>query len=396
MIDNKHRLPIIHSLLDTDLYKLTMMQVVLHRFPGAMVTYQFKCRTPGVDLAVFQSEIQSEIEHYCSLNFKEDELAFLKKMSFFKDDFIEFLRIFRPYSSYLTLAKKDTELSITIAGPWLHTILFEVPLLSIVNEVYFRNTYPDLDMTEAMRRLNKKMKLVQSRQLTAFKFFDFGTRRRFSKDWQYYVLARLMQTVPENFSGTSNVLFAKQFGIKAIGTMAHEYIQACQALGPRLAYSQKFAFENWAQEYRGDLGIALSDTYGVDPFIRDFDLYFCKLFDGARQDSGDPVVWAQKMIAHYRSMRIDPKTKLLVFSDSLTFPLAFKLWDLFCDHSRLAFGIGTNLMNDIGRLTLDIVIKMVACNGQPVAKISDTPSKMMSCDTSYLQYLKQVFQINHP
>lgn len=371
-----------------------MMQVVLHRFPGAMVEYLFKCRTPNIDLGQFKAEIQKEIEHYCQLRFTEDELDYLKKFPFFKDDFVEFLRIFQPHSDYVEITEADG-FGIVIKGPWLHTILFEVPLLAIVNEVYFRHMSNESDFEEGNRRLTDKLQLLKEyEQVENFHFSDFGTRRRYSKDWQSHVLTRLKEEVPHNLAGTSNVYFAKKFGMKPIGTMAHEYIQACQSLGPRLLYSQQFAFENWAQEYRGDLGIALSDTYGTDAFLRDFDMYFCKLFDGVRHDSGDPFQWAERIIAHYESMKVDPKTKTLVFSDSLTFPVALELWLRFSGKTKLAFGIGTNLMNDVGMKSIDIVIKMIECNGQPVAKISDVPGKTMCRDESYLKYLKEVFKIS--
>ena len=175
--------------------------------------------------------------------------------------------------------------------------------------------------------------------------------------------------------------------------MAHEYLQACQAVGPRLRDSQVFAFNMWAREYRGDLGIALSDVCGMDAFLRDFDLFFCKLFDGVRHDSGDPFEWGEKLIAHYQKMRIDPRTKTMVFSDSLNVPLAIRLYEYFKGRSQTAFGIGTNLTNDLGYEPLQIVIKMTRCNGQPVAKISDEPSKAMDYDPSYVAYLREVFQV---
>jgi nicotinate phosphoribosyltransferase len=192
------------------------------------------------------------------------------------------------------------------------------------------------------------------------------------------------------------VLFAKELGLRPMGTMAHEYLQACQALGPRLRDSQVFGFEKWAQEYRGDLGIALSDVYGVNAFLRDFDMYFCKLFDGARHDSGDPFAWGERMIAHYRANRCDPRSKLLIFSDGLTIPRCVELFERFRGRIQLAFGVGTNLTNDLGPQALPIVIKMVACNGQPVAKISDTPGKTMVQDQGYLAYLRQVFDLPLP
>jgi nicotinate phosphoribosyltransferase len=173
--------------------------------------------------------------------------------------------------------------------------------------------------------------------------------------------------------------------------MAHEYMQACQALGPRLRDSQTFAFDKWAQEYRGDLGIAIADTYGLQAFLRDFDMYFCKLFDGARHDSGDPFDWGEKLIAHYRRNRVDPRTKQLIFSDQLSFPLAIEIARRFHGRARTSFGIGTNLTNDLGYEAINIVIKMTECNGQPVAKVSDAPGKTISKDAGYLAYLRQVF-----
>ena len=189
-------------------------------------------------------------------------------------------------------------------------------------------------------------------------------------------------------------MLAMRYGLRPLGTMAHEYLQACQALGPRLRDSQIFAFETWAREYRGDLGIALSDVYGLDAFLRDFDMYFCKLFDGARHDSGDPFEWGERLIRHYTANRVDPASKTLVFSDSLTFDLMKALYRRFHERVVVRFGIGTNLTNDLGYKPLAIVIKMVGCNGQPVAKLSDDPGKNMVTDHDYLQYLRKVFDIS--
>jgi len=202
--------------------------------------------------------------------------------------------------------------------------------------------------------------------------------------------------VTGTFAGTSNVLYAMKLGLTPLGTMAHEYLQACQALGPRLRDTQVYGFEVWAKEYRGDLGIALSDVYGMNAFLRDFDLYFCKLFDGARHDSGDPFSWGGRMLQHYRDNRVDPLSKVLIFSDSLTVPRIIELYERFHGRCQLAFGIGTNLTNDLGYEPLQIVIKMTRCNGQPVAKLSDAPGKNMCNDEKYLAYLRQVFNIAAP
>lgn len=400
---------IITSLLDTDLYKFTMMQVVLHQFPSAQVEYKFKCRNPGVALAPFAEEIRTEIKALCSLRFHEHELAYLRSLRFIKSDFVDFLGLFKLNEKYVTITPlKNGELEIKIQGPWLHTILFEIPVLAIVNEVYFRNTQPMPDLIEGRQRLETKLEQLRTPGLEQLKIADYGTRRRFSKAWHEEVL-RVLRTrlgtvtspnrsvdSPGQFAGTSNVLWAMNLGLTPLGTMAHEYLQACQALGPRLRDSQVYAFESWAKEYRGDLGIALSDVYGMSAFLRDFDMYFCKLFDGARHDSGDPFDWGERMIDHYHQNRVDPKTKTLIFSDGLTVPRTIELYQQFRGRCQLAFGIGTNLTNDLGYEPLQIVMKMVHCNGQPVAKLSDTPSKNMCEDERYLGYLRQVFELDPP
>ena len=399
-------LMIITSLIDTDLYKFTMMQVVLHQFPGAQVEYKFKCRNPGINLAPFAQEIRDEIRSLCGLHFSEDELAYLRSMRFIKSDFIDFLGLFRLNEKYITVTPLPSgELDISVQGPWLHTILFEIPVLAIVNEVYFRNlattTLSKASLAAGRSRLDAKIDLLHAPGLAELKIADYGTRRRYSKSWHQEVLqvliAKLGTSATGQFAGTSNVLFAKQLGLIPLGTMAHEYLQAAQALGPRLRDSQIFAFESWAKEYRGDLGIALSDVYGMSAFLRDFDMYFCKLFDGARHDSGDPFAWGERLIAHYQKNRVDPKTKVLIFSDGLSVPRTIELYERFRGRCQLAFGIGTNLTNDLGdapdHVPLQIVIKLTRCNGQPVAKLSDTPSKNMCDDEKYLAYLRQVFEI---
>lgn len=387
---------IIESLLDTDLYKFTMMQCVLHQFPGAEVSYRFRCRTPGVDLSPYADEIRDEVMHLCTLTFKDAELAYLGGLRFIKSDFVDFLSLFHLKDKYIWVTKDpacDFGLSIEITGPWLHTILFEIPILAIVNEVYFRHIAPVPDEAEGMRRLRAKIALLKNEPDNAdLRVSDFGTRRRFSRAWQEKVVRVLIDELGSPiFSGTSNVDLARRYGLVSIGTMAHEYLQACQALGPRLRDSQVFGFEMWAKEYRGDLGIALSDVYGIEPFLKDFDMYFCKLFDGARHDSGDPFVWGERMIEHYRANKCDPRGKSLVFSDGLTVPRIIELYRRFHRRIGIGFGIGTNLMNDLGPQPLNIVVKMVRANGQPVAKISDNPVKGMCDDPTYLAYLRQVF-----
>ena len=387
---------IIRSLLDTDLYKFTMMQVVQHHFAEAQVEYRFKCRNNDIDLSPYVREIEDEIRAMCELRFAPEELDYLRRWRFFKSDFVDLLGLFQLQQRFVKVTSREdspNEIDITIKGPWLHTILFEVPVLAIVSEIYYRDNVAKPNYHEGRKRLAAK--IAQANTITGpdFRIADYGTRRRFSRVWQEEVIRTLKRDMSTHFVGTSNVRFAMEQGLTPLGTMAHEYLQACQAVGPRLRDSQAFAFNMWAREYRGDLGIALSDVVGLDAFLRDFDLFFCKLFDGVRHDSGDPFEWGDKLIAHYQKMRIDPHTKTMVFSDSLNVPLAMRLYEYFKGRAQTSFGIGTNLTNDLGYEPLQIVIKMTRCNGQPVAKISDEPSKTMDYDPSYVAYLRQVFQL---
>jgi nicotinate phosphoribosyltransferase len=388
---------IVSSLLDTDLYKFSMMQVVLHQYPGAHAEYRFKCRNPGVNLVPYIDEIREELHALCTLRFTEDELDYLRQWRFIKSDFVDFLGLFQLNAKYVDIApspEDNGEIEIRIVGPWLHTILYEVPLLAIVNEVYFRNNAPNMDFTEGRRRLQAKIAMLRDTPGYAeCRIADYGTRRRFSREWQKEVVTALHEGLGAQLTGTSNVWLAREVGLRPLGTLAHEYLQAHQALGPRLRDSQIAALEAWAKEYRGDLGIALSDVYGLTAFLRDFDMYFCKLFDGTRHDSGDPFAWGERVLAHYEANRVDPRGKVLVFSDGLDIPKVMKLYEHFHGRCQLAFGVGTNLTNDVGPTPLNIVIKMVRCNGQPVAKLSDSPGKNMCDDKAYIAYLRQVFEI---
>lgn len=393
---------IIKSLLDTDLYKFTMLQVVLHKFPQTHSVYAFRCRNledTAYALSTLLDEVNSELDALCELRFTADELQYLRGLRFIKSDFVDYLELFQLKRRFIK-ATLDAEgrLDIRIEGPMIQAMMFEIFVLAIVNELYFSHLDQQSAWQVGEQRLNDKLLLLQDyrHQMAAydvpFLLSDFGTRRRYSIAWQEQVIERLM-TVPEIFRGTSNVYFAKQFGITPIGTMAHEFLQAFQALDVRLRNFQKAALEAWVQEYRGDLGIALTDVVGMDAFLRDFDLYFAKLFDGLRHDSGDPYEWGEKAYAHYQQLKINPKTKMLNFSDGLTLQKAWALYLHFNDRFQLGFGIGTHLTNDMGQTPLNIVLKLVECNGQSVAKISDSPGKTMTDNDTFLAYLRQVFDI---
>jgi len=392
--------PVVTSLLENDLYKFTMWQALLHSHPGAHAEYAFVCRNPSAfPLADLKPAVEAQLDHLCTLTFTPEELEYLRSLRFIKSDFVDFLSIFRFQRRFIQVSTQGETLVIKAAGPIAHVMGFEVFVLYIVNELYYRRlpSGPGI-LAEARRRLGEKVRLLK--ELAAepavpssfpFLFMDFGLRRRYSGAWHEEMVATLAHDVPAHFRGTSNVHLARKLGLVPAGTMAHEYLQAYQAFGSRLRDFQKAALDDWVQEYRGDPGIALSDVVGMDAFLADFDLYFAKLFDGLRHDSGDPIPWGEKAIAHYQRLRINPRTKRLIFSDSLNIPKALAIHRHFRDRIPASFGIGTDLTNDTPHPALNIVMKMVSCGGQPVAKLSDSPGKTLCQDETYLAYLRKVF-----
>ncbi|MCD6582600.1 MAG: nicotinate phosphoribosyltransferase [Desulfuromusa sp.] len=389
---------LIDSLLDTDLYKITMLQAFYHapEFRTVDVEWKFACRNRnGFDLAALIPEILRQLEHVCTLSFADDELDYLTGFPFIKTNFIEFLRIFRLDMRFVELQPQGEDFDLRFRGPLIHVTLMEIYALAIISELHTIFHCDGIDLTTAREELSGKITLLkQQEDMSDFSFADFGTRRRASKVWQEEVLTTLKNNVPDYFSGTSNLHFAKKLNLTPIGTMAHEWFQGWQAV-TRLDDAQKAALEGWVREYRGRLGIALTDCYSMDSFVRDFsDPYFGKLYDGLRHDSGSPFEWGEKAITMYQQMGIDPLTKTLVFSDGLTFQRMIEIYRYFKGQTRVSFGIGTNLTNDVGNQPLDIVIKLVAANGRPVAKISDEPGKSMCEDPEYLRYLASVYRIN--
>ncbi|MFZ5937264.1 nicotinate phosphoribosyltransferase [Pseudomonas putida] len=390
---------IIQNLLDTDFYKITMMQAVLHNYPNAEVEWEFRCRN-NEDLSPYLAEIRYQIEQLSEVTVTHDQLAYLEKIPFLKPDFIRFLSLFRFNLRYVQVGLDAAgQLAIRVRGPWLHVILYEIPLLAIISEVRNRYRYRDVVIEQVGERLYQKMDWLKAEasadELAGFQLADFGTRRRFSYRVQEEVVYLLKHDFPGRFVGTSNVHLARELELKPLGTMAHEWFMAHQQLGPRLVDSQAAALEGWVREYRGLLGIALTDCITMDAFLGDFDLYFAKLFDGLRHDSGDPLVWAEKAIAHYERLGIDPKGKTLIFSDGLDFAKALGLYRALHKRINVSFGIGTRLTCDIpGVEPMNIVIKMTDCNGAPVAKISDSPGKTQCRDENFVAYMKHVFKVN--
>lgn len=386
--------PIIVSLLDTDLYKFNMNMVMFHKHTNLNGTYIFKCRNEGVVFTrEMVDEINAQIDHLCTLRFTEEELEYLNSISFIKSDYVEFLRLWHPMRRYVTChGNPDGSLYIKIEGPLFSVMQFEIYLLEIVNEVYFRIKYDYLDLvtgarTKLMEKIGGFATDIGGYMKYDFKFAEFGCRRRLSREWQDYVVKELLKT--GYCVGTSNVYLAMKYGCKPIGTYAHEYVQMYQGIpGVTLAYTNKMAMDEWFEEFQGDNGTALTDTLGTDLFLMDFNKLQANCYTGVRHDSGDPIAWGEKIIAHYEKLGIDPMTKTLLFSDSLDFDKAQGIYDHFRSRIKVSFGIGTYLSNDTNVDPLNIVIKLQYVNGHPVAKLSDVPGKTMCQDDNYISYLQ--------
>ncbi len=382
--------PIVISLLDTDLYKFNMNQVIFHKHTDLCGKYYFKCRNKDVVFTEeMEKEINCQIDHLCSLRFTEDELEYLRSVRFIKNDYVEFLRLWHPLRDYVTVSRtENNELSIVVDGPLFSAMQFEIYLLEIVNEVYFRLKYDyERLLKSAEKRLDEKIKDFNDGVYT-FSFAEFGCRRRLSREWEDTVVKRLI-TETKNCVGTSNVYLAKKYNITPIGTYAHEFVQMYQGIDSiPLAYTNHYAMNDWYDEYKGDNGTALTDTITTDLFLLDFNRAMANNYTGVRHDSADPFEWGDKIIEHYKNFGIDPKTKLLLFSDGLDFDRAQKLYDYFSPKSKVSFGIGTFCSNDTEEKALNIVIKLQYVNGRPVAKLSDTPGKAMCKDDEYLTYLR--------
>ena len=382
--------PIVKSLLDTDLYKFNMNQVMFHKHTDLIGEYDFKCRNEDVKFTKeMLDEINEQIDYLCTLKFTKVELDYLRSIRFIKDDYVEFLRLWHPLRDYVkTSLSEDGELFINVNGPLFSAMQFEIYLLEIVNEVYFRFTYDYEELLKsAEERLNQKIEDFKNGKYN-FKFAEFGCRRRLSRKWQDTVVKRFNDT--GYCVGTSNVYLAMKHNIKPIGTYAHEFVQMYQGISKiPLAYTNYYAMKDWFNEYNGDNGTALTDTLTTDLFLLDFDYLQASTYSGLRHDSGDPFIWGDKILAHYKKLGIDPKNKTLLFSDSLDFDKAEQIYQYFKGKCKVTFGIGTYCSNDTFATPLNIVIKLQYVNGKPVAKLSDVEGKTMCKDEVYLSHLKE-------
>ena len=390
---------IINSLLETDMYKFSMGQTIFHQFTSYKTTWTFKCRNKDVHFSEeMVEEIRQQIAAFCGLRFTEEELDYLDNITWIKGSYVDFLRLWQPrYEEFTITTDAPCGLSIEAAGTWLNTTMYEIPILAIVNEVYFRMAYDYDELLEQFKtRLSQKVEMLEKNKYRLNTFSEFGLRRRLSAQAQEIAVEALtnLKDTDSKFIGTSNVYLAKKYNLKPIGTMAHEWIM-CTGQGNHKhnpAYSNWYALDAWVKEYGMLNGIALTDTITTDCFLRDFQLTYATLFSGVRHDSGDPYEWGEKMIAHYKKLGIDPRTKTLLFSDSLDFEKATQIYDHFKDKVQVAFGIGTFISNDTNVPALNIVMKTTKCNGMDVAKISDIVGKGMCKNPDYVDYLNRCIE----
>jgi len=391
--------PIIISLLETDMYKFSMGQAIYHQFSDYKTTWTFKCRNKDVHFTEeMVEEIREQIKYFCTLRFTEDELNYLENIKWIKGSYVDFLRLWKPrYEDFKITTDAKCGLNIETFGTWLNTSIYEIPTLAIVNEVYFRMAYDYDELFKSFKeKLDIKYNNLKNNHWYAGTFSEFGLRRRLSAEAQELAVQKfshLNDTLhsASKFVGTSNVYLAKKYNLIPVGTMAHEWIM-CVGQGNHKhnpAYSNWYALDAWVKEYGVLNGIALTDTITTDCFLKDFQLTYATLFSGVRHDSGDPYEWGDKMIKHYESLGIDARNKTLLFSDSLDFEKADKLYRYFNGKAKVAFGIGTYISNDTDVPALNIVMKTTKCNGMDVAKISDTPGKGMCKNKDYIEYLQR-------
>ncbi|MGG5838027.1 MULTISPECIES: nicotinate phosphoribosyltransferase [Enterobacteriaceae] len=387
--------PVLHTLLDTDAYKLHMQQAVYHHYYDVQVAAEFRCRGDDL-LGIYADAIREQVDAMQHLMLQDDEYQWLSGLPFFKADYLNWLRDFRYKPEQVTVTNDNGKLNIRLAGPWREVIMWEVPLLAVISELVHRYRSAEAGVGQALATLENKLldfsRMTQDLDMSRFRLMDFGTRRRFSRDVQHAIVERLQQE--PWFVGTSNYDLARRLNLTPMGTQAHEWFQAHQQISPDLATSQRAALAAWLDEYPDKLGIALTDCITMDAFLRDFGPEFAQRYQGLRHDSGDPVEWGEKAIAHYQKLGIDPLTKVLVFSDNLDLPKAIDLYRHFSSRVNLSFGIGTRLTCDIPQVKpLNIVIKLVECNGKPVAKLSDSPGKTICHDKAFVRALRKAFDL---
>lgn len=394
---------IITSLLETDLYKFSMGQAIYHQYPSYKTRWTFKCRSVGVRFSSeMVEEIKAQILAYCDLRFSEEELDYLARIEWLHGDYIDHLRIWKPrYQDFTISADGECGLSLDAAGTWLNTSMYEIPVLAIINEVFYRMSYDyDALFEQYRRRLDEKSRWLKDGTYNLGIFSEFGLRRRLSAEAQELAVKTLCggSFKDSKCIGTSNVYLAKKFNVVPVGTMAHEFVMCVGQGNPMFnpAYSNKLAMDSWTKEYGVLNGTYLTDTIGDETAHLDMEYTYSVSFAGVRHDSGDPYEWGEAWINHfegyydkYHDERVNPKNKTLLFSDSLDFERASKLYGHFKSRIKVAFGIGTYIANDTDVPPLNIVMKVTECNNRPVAKLSNSDGKTMCEDDEYIEYLKK-------
>ncbi|MCW6537649.1 nicotinate phosphoribosyltransferase [Sphingomonas lycopersici] len=402
--------PIVRSLLDTDFYKLLMLQMIRHLHPEVEATFSLINRTKTVRLAdiIDEAELRAQLDHARTVRFTRKELIWLAGNSFygktqmFSPDFIAWLADFR-LPDY-DLRKVDGQYELRFAGPWTHTTMWEIPALAIVNELKSRAAMRDkgrfaLDVLYARAKARLWEKVERLRDLPDLMLSDFGTRRRHGFLWQRWCVEALKEGLGSRFIGTSNVLLAMDADLEAIGTNAHELPMVAAALAEgdeALARAPYRVLEEWREHYSGNLLIALPDTFGTTAFLRNAPDWLAG-WTGFRPDSAPPIEGGEQIIRWWQAHHVDPRTKLLIFSDGMDIDSIERTYRHFHGRVRMSFGWGTNLTNDFrgcdpdgasGLEPISLVCKVTSANGRPAVKLSDNPAKATGDPAEIARYLR--------
>jgi len=382
---------IVNHLTDTDAYKYSMGQVLHHQFPNERSQWKLTIRSQGKKTAYLKDELEYQLNHLCELKHGEDELSFIASHNWYSEDYIRWLRDFRLPREDIHVARDGDVLGVWTNGLEERDHWFEIYVLEIIQELWMIDQPTDYEFGK--KRLKEAVDKYNKIYDEGYKFTlsDFGTRRRASFDWQMFVVKYLIENC-KAFVGTSNVYMAMINGVKDMGTMAHQMFMLLQTISKfRLSESQRATFDAWLREYRGNLGIFLSDTYGFKAFLEDFDLLYAKLADGVRHDSGDPVLWCQILIEFYKQLKINPLTKTACFSDSLKDDDVVMLVKMFAHVINVAIGQGTFLTNTVGGDPLNMVMKLYSGNGISAIKLSDVAGKCNHDDEEQIIRVKNDF-----
>ncbi len=402
--------PIVRSILDTDVYKLLMLQTILQEWRDIPVTFSLINRSKTVKLAdeIDEAELREQLEHARTVRLTKKESIWLAGNTFYGKERLfnaEFLQWLKDYQlPEFELAKRDGQYIIDIHGTWAETSLWEIPLLTIISELRSRAAMRgmgrfEVDVTYARAKAKMWEKVLRLKQLPNLKIADFGTRRRHSFLWQRWCVDALKEGLGQNFIGTSNVLLAMDHDLEAIGTNAHELPMAVATLSnndEELAASPYQVLERWQKTYDSNLLIVLPDTYGTTRFLQDAPEWVAD-WKGFRIDSKEPIEGGEEIISWWKKNGIDPKEKLVIFSDGLDIETIEKTYKHFEGKVRTSFGWGTNLTNDFrdcapyeneNLRAFSVVVKITSANGEPTVKLSDNLAKATGPKSEIDRYLR--------